>query len=69
MAYKDSMGNKLPIKILLYKSKKIDKAIKLNTFLLAIDIALDKNKKVIYDKKTKTATIIEENGYERLINF
>jgi hypothetical protein len=63
---KDSIGNELPKSKWVSNPNELGEALATNTFLLACEIALSKNKIVIYDKETKSATITDENG---LVSF
>ena len=63
---KDSFGNKLPNSGWLYSNDNgggLGKALAINTFLLAVQVAMDKGNLVRYDKERKVATITDEKGF------
>jgi hypothetical protein len=67
----DSFGNALPKSVFLQHGEsweKINAALAMNMFLLAIDVALSVGKVVNYSKDTKSATITDRNGLTGTIN-
>lgn len=62
---KDSLGNPLPQGVFLPTNATHDElghALMVNTFNLAASVALENGKTVIYDGKTKSATILDPDG-------
>ena len=57
---KDSVGNELPKPVMLKldaSPEEMDKALTINSFLLAATMAINKGKVVIYDENQKEADI------------
>lgn len=62
---KDSMGNELPSPVKCgagVPAWQVGVALSVNTFLLAVDMAMKNGKTVIYDRNTNTAAITAASG-------
>lgn len=64
----DSMGNPIPSAPFKYgpmTEEEVDKAITINTFRLAVEVALSDGNTVVYDADAKMATVNDRNGSSR----
>lgn len=68
---KDSLGNPLPADVFLPLNStpdQISQALSVNTFNLAVSVAIENGKTVIYDAEAKQATISDANGMTSFIS-